>query len=174
MPRANVLRGGRQTAVLVHNVDPCKPYKNRHPNALAGELAWAERLGVKVNTPGTAAFDEAIATRRVKWAVLKDGRPVVMPKWVAGQEIKHSVLSGGEPVRAAGEAEIAGSSGHYIGLEIDGGHFFEKGWDARRTVRAHDPVHCRGRAMTVTCCVRSVALRTTACGATGGHTPGRR
>ena len=122
-----------QTAVLVHNVDPCKLYSNRYPNELAGELALAERLGVKVAAPGTAAFDEAIATGRVKWAVLKDGRLVVMPKWVAGQEIKHSVLSGGEPVRAAGEAEIAGSSGHYFGLEIDGqsGHFFEAGWDAK-------------------------------------------
>jgi hypothetical protein len=69
----------------------------------------------------------------VKWAVLKDGRLEVMPKWVQGQEIKHSVLSGGDPVRAAGEAEIAGSNGHYIGLEIDGqsGHFFEAGWDAK-------------------------------------------
>jgi hypothetical protein len=41
------------------------------------------------------------------------------------QEISHSVLSGGAPVGAAGEAQIAGSDGHYFGLYIDNhsGHF---------------------------------------------------
>lgn len=113
--------------------DECHLYPNKYPRDYAGELEVAERLGVKVTTPGTAEFDRIINGGKIKWAVLADGRLVVMPKWVAGEEIKHPVLSGGDPVRAAGEAEIAGSDGVYYGLEIDGqsGHFFEEGWDAK-------------------------------------------
>jgi hypothetical protein len=61
----------------------------------------------------------------VKWAVLEDGSLVVMPKNAGGVELKHSVLSGGRPVRAAGEADIAGGNGNYFGLEINNnsGHF---------------------------------------------------
>ncbi|MFF3918954.1 hypothetical protein ACFYZB_36995 [Streptomyces sp. NPDC001852] len=49
-----------------------------------------------------------------------------MPKFVNGQEISHSVLTRGAPVRAAGEADIAGSAGDgYFGLDINNhsGHF---------------------------------------------------
>jgi hypothetical protein len=62
----------------------------------------------------------------VKWAVLADGRLVVMPLEVDGVEIYHSALSGGEPVQAAGEALIAGSvTTGYFGLVIDNhsGHY---------------------------------------------------
>lgn len=88
----------------------------------------AERLGVVVSTPGTPAFDQAIneGEGRVKWAVLQDGSLAVMPKSVNGVEIPHSVLSGGAPVLAAGEANIAGdSSVGYFGLDVNrhSGHF---------------------------------------------------
>lgn len=48
-----------------------------------------------------------------------------MPKFVNGVEIPHTVLNGGKPVLAAGEAEIAGSSGRYIALDINNhsGHY---------------------------------------------------
>lgn len=49
-----------------------------------------------------------------------------MPKFVDGVEIAHSVLSGGPAVRAAGEADVAGSADTgYFGLEINNnsGHF---------------------------------------------------
>ena len=55
-----------------------------------------------------------------------------MPKFVNGVEISHSVLSRGAPVRAAGEANIAGSSKlGYFGTEIDdhSGQFFQPGWN---------------------------------------------
>jgi hypothetical protein len=92
----------------------------------------AKRLGVSPTTVGTPAFDEAITAGTVKWAVLEDGTLVVQPKFVDGVEISHSVLSRGAPVRAAGEADIAGSAdGGYFGLDINdrSGHFFQSGWD---------------------------------------------
>ena len=59
------------------------------------------------------------------------GRPsgrelVVVPKFVDGTEISDSALSGGDPVRAAGEAEIVGTAeSGYVGLDINNqsGHF---------------------------------------------------
>jgi RHS repeat-associated protein len=102
------------------------PFPNRMGGSLSSELALAERLGVEVSVPGTPAFDEAINAGTVKWAVLGDGSLAVMPKFVAGQEISHSVLSGGAPVLAAGEADIAGSAADgYFGLGINrhSGHF---------------------------------------------------
>lgn len=86
----------------------------------------ADRLGVSVSRPGTAGFDSAVSSGTVKWAVLEDGELVVMPKFADGVEILHPVLSRGAPVRAAGEADIAGSSeSGYFGLDINNhsGHF---------------------------------------------------
>ena len=50
---------------------------------------------------------------------------VVVPKFVQGKEISHAVLSGGKPVLAAGEAEIAVAGGEFVGLRIEplSGHF---------------------------------------------------
>jgi len=118
-----VVAGG--TPVLVHN-DECGVFVNQLPDALSSELRLAERLGVSPVAPGTAGFEAAVSSGTVKWAVLGDGRLVIMPKFASGQEISHSVLSGGAPVRAAGEADIAGSSASgYFGLEINNhsGHF---------------------------------------------------
>ena len=95
------------------------------PN-LDAELRLADSLGVRPVSPGAAGFDEAIGAGRVNWAVLEDGSLVVTPQRVAGQPINHTVLSRGNPVRAAGEAEIAGnSSSGYFGLDfnIKSGHF---------------------------------------------------
>ncbi|MGW8762949.1 golvesin C-terminal-like domain-containing protein [Streptomyces sp. NPDC055815] len=100
-------------------------FPNRMGN-LDEELATAERLGVRPVSPGTQGFDELVQSgEQLKWAVLEDGRLVAMPKFAQGQEISHTVLSGGAPVRAAGEASIAGSRGQYFGLDITNhsGHF---------------------------------------------------
>lgn len=103
------------------------PFPNQMPRNLAEELRTAERLGVKPIAPdGTQAFDNLIDTgEKLKWAVLADGTLVVVPKYVQGVEISHSVLSRGAAVRAAGEAEIAGAGGRYYGLSINNhsGHF---------------------------------------------------
>jgi hypothetical protein len=121
------------TSVLTHNGEPgCDLYPNNMPGDLDLELAVAERLGVKPTTVGTPAFDEAINAGRIKWAVLEDGSLVIEPKHIGEDEISHAVLSRGAPVRAAGEADIAGSAkGGYYGLDIDdhSGHFFQPGWN---------------------------------------------
>ncbi|MFF9410911.1 polymorphic toxin-type HINT domain-containing protein, partial [Streptomyces anandii] len=114
-----------RTPVLVHN-SACKLFENTMPQTLDRELALADSLGVTPAGPGTAGFDAAISSGTVKWVVREDGSLVIMPKVVNGQEISHSVLTRGSPVRAAGEADIAGDSEvGYFGLEINNhsGHF---------------------------------------------------
>ncbi|MGW7237089.1 RICIN domain-containing protein [Streptomyces sp. NPDC054804] len=113
------------TAVLVHNSGVCL-FPNTMPGTLGQELALAENLGVKPAVVGSAAFDAAIGSGTIKWAVREDGSLVIIPKFVQGKEISHSVLTGGAPVRAAGEADIAGSAKDgYFGLDINNhsGHF---------------------------------------------------
>ncbi|MEV6318647.1 DUF6531 domain-containing protein [Streptomyces sp. NPDC051776] len=101
------------------------PYPNTMPEKLAGELADAERLGVRPVKVGEEGFDDAINSGKVKWAVTEQGDLVVMPKHVNGVELKHPVLTGGRPVQTAGEADIAGGGGQYFGLELDNnsGHY---------------------------------------------------
>lgn len=123
--RAHEVRVG-DVAVLVHNTDGCELFSNTMPGTLRQEMATAERLGVKPAAAGSAGFDSALNTGTIKWAVLEDGTLVVMPKFADGVEISHSVLSGGAAVRAAGEADVAGSADTgYFGLDINNhsGHF---------------------------------------------------
>ena len=81
---------------------------------------------MEVAVAGTPVFDSAINSGTVKWAVLSDGRLVVVPKLMGKYEVPHSILSGGGPVRAAGEADLAGTARTgYFAIEIDNhsGHF---------------------------------------------------
>ncbi|GAA4211079.1 hypothetical protein [Microbispora amethystogenes] len=101
-------------------------FPNQMPSSLQAELGAANSLGVKPVSPGSTGFDAAVGSGTVKWAVLDDGTLVVVPKHVRGTEVSHSVLSRGAPVRAAGEAEIAGNAASgYFGLEVSNhsGHF---------------------------------------------------
>ncbi|MGQ4415723.1 RHS repeat domain-containing protein, partial [Streptomyces sp. SAS_269] len=102
---------------------PC--FRNQLPEELERELADAERLGVKPLKVGDAGFDEAINEGTVKWVVDQNGDLLIMPKHVNGVELKHPVLTHGQPVQAAGEAEIAGSDGSYFSMEINNnsGHY---------------------------------------------------
>lgn len=106
-------------------LSPC-PFPNRMPEELAGELADAERLGVKPVRVGDTGFDDVINSGTVKWAVTEEGELVFIPKHVQGTELKHPVLTNGAPVLAAGEAEIAGSGGNYFGMSINrqSGHYW--------------------------------------------------
>jgi RHS repeat-associated protein len=106
-------------------LSPCL-FHNRMPDELAGELADAERLGVKPMRVGDEGFDDVINSGTVKWAVTEEGELVFIPKHVQGTELKHPVLTNGAPVRAAGEAEIAGNGGNYFGMEINNqsGHYW--------------------------------------------------
>jgi RHS repeat-associated protein len=103
----------------------CPPFENLMPEKLKDELADARELGVQPLRPGEPGFDEAVNAGTVKWVVTTDGDLLVVPKFVDGTEIPHTVASGGAPVLAAGEAEIAGAGGKYIGVDINehSGHY---------------------------------------------------
>jgi hypothetical protein len=100
-------------------------FENTLPERLERELALADKLGVKPSTVGAAGFDKAINSGTVKWAVTEDGRLLVIPKFVKGQEIPHTALTRGGPVKAVGEAELAGSKGNYFMIDINNhsGHY---------------------------------------------------
>ena len=63
---------------------------------------------------------------RIKWAVTTDSELRIIPASVPGHgEVPHSVLTRGEPILAAGEAEISAAGGLRLGTEITphSGHF---------------------------------------------------
>ncbi|NYI07233.1 putative T7SS-secreted protein [Allostreptomyces psammosilenae] len=103
----------------------CGVFENQLPGQLSRELADAERLGVRPMSVGEDGFDDVINNGTIKWAVKLDGQLVIIPKIVDGVELKHPVLTGGGAVRAAGEADLAGSDGTYFGLELNNrsGHY---------------------------------------------------
>ncbi|MET0411379.1 MAG: hypothetical protein ABW217_08775, partial [Polyangiaceae bacterium] len=103
------------------------PYPNTGGDtALERELQLARELGVEPVQPGDSAFDDTIESGRVKWAVDESGNLLFVPASAQGQEISHTVLTGGEPVLAAGEADIVpDGEGGYLVLEVtrQSGHF---------------------------------------------------
>lgn len=114
----------------LHWLDPLglAPYalfSNQMDGSLGRELARARALGIHPAIAGSPLFDEFIGAGRIKWAVLQDGTLATVPKFVSGHQISHAVISGGADVRAAGEADIAGTAGQYFGLDITNhsGHF---------------------------------------------------
>ncbi|WP_460429172.1 RHS repeat-associated core domain-containing protein, partial [Amycolatopsis endophytica] len=103
-------------------------FQNQQPDQLNDELEVMRRNGVEPTTPGTPEFDAMIAQGdgQLKWVVTADGDLRVAPHNVNGDEISHAAIAGGGPVRAAGQANVAGSSdAGYFGLEIDNhsGHY---------------------------------------------------
>lgn len=102
-------------------------FPNKLLNRWSSEQQAAQRLGVRTTSPGEPGWDEIITSNdTIKWAVLEDGSLVIMPKYVNGEEVPHSLLSGGEGVQAAGEAEISAASGaEPYGVTINrlSGHF---------------------------------------------------
>lgn len=114
--------GGRDGSVASGG----KFFHNRDRHNLDADLRIGQERGVTPARPGSAEFDSAVAEGRVKWAVLEDGSLVIQPRLVGGEEIPHTVLTQGRPVRAAGEAEVSGSSKTgYFGIEITNhsGHY---------------------------------------------------
>jgi hypothetical protein len=100
-------------------------YHNTLPERWPRERSLARRRRVGPLRVGEAAFDAAILAGRVKWAVTLSEELVFVPKFVGEDEIAHTVLVGGGPVLAAGEAELAGSAGRYWLIEIThhSGHY---------------------------------------------------
>lgn len=98
---------------------------NQLPERLAGELAAAEEVGA-VPVKATAESLAKVANQgTLKWVVTTAGDLVIISHDVGGVEISHAVLSGGNPVLAAGHAEIAAGGGQLVGMSINAssGHF---------------------------------------------------
>lgn len=106
---------------------PCggSTFPNTLPERLQGDLDTASRLGVTPLRVGDPGFDATINGGTVKWAVTENGELVIVPKFVGDTEISHSVLTGGQPVQTAGEAEIVGNEGNYFLIDVNNhsGHF---------------------------------------------------
>ncbi|MCC3414074.1 MULTISPECIES: hypothetical protein [unclassified Microcoleus] len=105
---------------------PSPRFSNQSPATLNDELRSADELGIRPIKVGEAGFDDIINEGTVKWAVTTNPELLVIPKFLdVNNEIYHTVITRGQPVLAAGEAEIVGSNGLYILLTISNhsGHF---------------------------------------------------
>ncbi|MEM7719482.1 MAG: RHS repeat-associated core domain-containing protein, partial [Pseudomonadota bacterium] len=100
-------------------------FENQLPENLENELAAAESVGAGPIRPETELFETALNQGTIKFVVTEGGELLISPHTVNGVEISHSVLSGGRPVLTAGQADIAASGGHYVGIGITNhsGHF---------------------------------------------------
>lgn len=98
---------------------------NTMPDRLNTELELADRLGIKPCKIGEPEFDEIINQGTIKWAMITIDEILIIPHYANGREINHTVISRGQPVLAAGDAEIVGNNGQYILLSISNysGHF---------------------------------------------------
>nr|WP_225412188.1 hypothetical protein [Stigmatella hybrida] len=100
-------------------------FENQVPERFASELARAKKLGVRPVNPSDPDFLRYVNEGTVKWAVTQEGELLIIPRTWRGMEIAHSVASGGRPVLAAGEAEIAIQGSTRFGTEITShsGHY---------------------------------------------------
>jgi hypothetical protein len=95
------------------------------PQDLAEELALAEQIGVRPVSPSAPDFLRYANEERIKWVVTQEGQLQIIPETWHGIEIMHSVASGGRPVLAAGEANIAVQGSMRWGIKITphSGHY---------------------------------------------------
>jgi hypothetical protein len=100
-------------------------FENQLPDDLPSELDRAASVGVRPITAQDPTFDQVLNDGRIKFVILESGQLIIAPHAVGDVEISHAVLSGGKAVIAAGEADIAGVSGSYIGIGImpHSGHY---------------------------------------------------
>jgi hypothetical protein len=110
---------------VVESVAPKGGFPNQYPNQLAGELADAASVGAKPIRFGDPGFNKAVNSGTIKYVVTESGEVLITPHTVKGVEISHAVLSNGQNVVAAGEAEIAVAGGKYVGIDLNyqSGHF---------------------------------------------------
>jgi hypothetical protein len=109
---------------VVHNCGE-KLFENIMPERLGMELRSAKNLSVEPMRPDDPGFEDLVNGGRVKRAVTKEGNLKFIPHDVNGTEIYHTVITGGEPVLAAGEADISAVGGQYWVTEITNhsGHY---------------------------------------------------
>ncbi|VTU13426.1 adhesin HecA family 20-residue repeat (two copies) [Variovorax sp. RA8] len=100
-------------------------FGNQLPSNLAAETAAANAVGVRPIPASDPSFPSVVNQGQIKFVVTAGGQLLIAPHTVNGIEISHAVLSNGQPVIAAGQANIAGLPGALFGLDIEpySGHF---------------------------------------------------
>ncbi len=93
-------------------------FENALSARLTEELAATARLGVVPIRLGEPTFEQVIGAGMINWVVSLAGELLGIPKFVSGEEVAHTILTAGAPVLAAGEAEIVGTSGQYLLLDL--------------------------------------------------------
>ncbi len=88
-------------------------FANAHPEDLAAELETAEILGIRPMHVDDAGFGQLASVGPIKWVITQGGELLV-----ASSVVAHTVLTNGEAVIAAGEAEVE-VNGHKRGLAIN-------------------------------------------------------
>ena len=95
-----------------HQEEP-RVFANTHPEDLAAELETAEILGISSMHVDDPDFRQLANDGPIKWVVTQGGDLLV-----ASNVVAHTVLTNGEAVIAAGEAEVE-VNGHKRGLAIN-------------------------------------------------------
>ncbi|MFL0805485.1 MAG: DUF637 domain-containing protein [Agarilytica sp.] len=108
---------------LVFNDSGEKDFPNQMEEDLETEREMADSHGVVPIKVDDENFADIANGGPIKWVVTPDGELWVVPKF--GDDIKHSIASGGGAVIAAGEAEIVVGEGIVIGDSINrrSGHY---------------------------------------------------
>ncbi|WP_146210247.1 hypothetical protein [Vitiosangium sp. GDMCC 1.1324] len=128
--------GGSVSSPAADNAPPKRLLKNQLPDDLSWELDLARRLGVRPVGVDSPEFLDYANQGTIKWVVTQEGELKIIPHTWRALEISHAVASGGQPVLAAGEAQIAihGSTRFGIAITPNSGHFLK---GASRAVSAN-------------------------------------
>ena len=103
------------------------PFMNQLPEQLSSDLALGRRLGVAPVSPTGPDFLRYANTERIKWVITQEGELKIIPHTWSSREIPHVVASGGQPVLAAGEAELVvhGTTRFGIRITAHSGHYLK-------------------------------------------------
>ncbi|MCE9668452.1 hypothetical protein LY474_11580 [Myxococcus stipitatus] len=120
---AMVARGAGREGGSAPRTEPL--LENQRPQLLTSEMERARKLGIQPVEATDPRFIEYVNQGIIKWIITEDGVLKIIPHTWRKLEISHAVASGGRPVLAAGEANIAVHGATRIGIEITprSGHF---------------------------------------------------
>ncbi|NVJ16049.1 hypothetical protein HV826_18040 [Myxococcus sp. AM010] len=104
---------------------PTKLLENQQPHLLDKEQKIARLVGVRPVRVTDPDFLRYVNNGSIKWVVTAEGELLIVPHTWRATEISHAVASGGRPVLAAGEAEIAAHGTLRMGVAIKphSGHY---------------------------------------------------
>jgi hypothetical protein len=121
-----LVRQGLLLPVVEHMPRPgLRLFENQLPQQLSQELAAAKAVGVTPMRVGDPGFEAMAIEGTVKFVVTEAGELLCAPHTRYGVEISHAVLSGGRPVRAAGQVELFIHGEHRMAsyLKEHSGHY---------------------------------------------------